>query len=273
MFKFDFHSHLIPPPGGHFGPVYTYLTDASDNFSGSILKDYVWGFGGIDFLNGKGGHDRLYGGGGNDYLWGGDGHDWLFGENGNDRLWGDWGDDRLFGGIGNDRLYGGRGNDQLYGEDGDDLLVGGGGNDILDGGKGDDTLKAQNSGDSYRGNYTFIGGEGDDEIYGGIGADTFVFSNSHGSEFHGNDIIRAFGMDSLAEDEEQDRIDLSETAVTNFADLLDGPGSGDGNDIYMEQRGADTIIWTSEQGWWGEGDSIELRGVDMTTLTESDFIF
>ena len=266
--------YLIPPPGGHFGPVYTDLTIGNDVFLGSILKDVVRGFDGNDFIRGGGNHDKLYGGGGRDWLFGESGHDWLFGGDDNDWLYGGIGNDFLFGGSGNDKLYGGRGDDQLFGEDGDDLLVGEGGNDILDGGAGDDTLKAVESG-SHFGSYVYIGGEGDDELHGYFGADTFVFSNTHGAEFHGNDVIHNFGLVSPAVSSGRDKIDLSDTEVANFEDLLDGPltSGATANGIYMEQFEDSARIWTSEMGWWGEGDSIELRGVDMTTLTEDDFIF
>ncbi len=124
--------------------------------------------------------------------------------------------------------------DELHGGAHDDYLVGGIGSDTLCGDDGDDTL---------------AGGEGDDLLTGGSNGDVFVFTDGFG-----NDTITDFDVVNAFE-----HIDLSSVAeIESFDDLVAS---------HVTQVGSDTIIED------GLGNSITLSGVQLSELTNDDFVF
>lgn len=186
--------------------------DKNIGATGSDLGDAIVGNSGNNIIRTGLGDDVAAGGAGNDRLEGGEGDDTLFGDAGNDILSGDDGDDQLHGGDGDDTLLGGEGSDTLFGDAGNDTLFGDGGNDYLDGMVGDDQLFGG------AGNDTLFGGIGSDTLFGGEGADTFVMKNDPQAAI---DEIMDFNHN-------EDIIDLSDSGVSNFNDLLredDGHGN------------------------------------------------
>ncbi len=97
----------------------------------------------------------------------------------------------------------------------------------------------------------FIDGRGDNRYTGGWGADVFVFDHDFSGE---RDVIESFYQGVY-------KIDLSRTAVQDFDDLENG-----GN-RRMEQVGNDTVIYT------GRDNQIVLEGLDMSFISQDDFIF
>ena len=280
-----------------YGSAYNDVLIASS--TGSSLS----GSDGDDQLSGGAGHDDLFGDNGNDTLNGGAGHDELYGGNGNDNLYGDAGQDYLSGGKGNDNLYGGADDDELAGGAGSDFIDGGSGYDTLDfrnsfsgvtvnleTGTG---LGGDAHGDTYEniegvqgsnqndvligdnlesGNWLFAndgsdvlnGMGGNDYLEGGRGADTFVFINddrfgNNNDIFHGRDNIYDFNS------AEGDRIDLSQTEVRDWNDLING-----GDRFLTDDGQGNAIIYTMNGV---EGDYIRLFGVSASSLTADDFIF
>lgn len=196
-----------------------------------------------DLIAGGLNDDIIHAGGGNDRVWGGDGNDLIHGDAGNDTLWGNAGNDTIFGGAGNDHMNGGAGDDLLWGGAGHDNLIGGGGNDRLYGQGGNDSL------DGGYGNDTLVGGMGNDTLTGGVGADVFVFSGDFG-----NDVITDFDVNLTGE-----RINLSGVqTITSFGDLISNHASQVGSDVLIDAL---------------NGNSILLRNVQLSTLSESDFVF
>ncbi|WP_299971682.1 M10 family metallopeptidase C-terminal domain-containing protein [uncultured Roseobacter sp.] len=129
--------------------------------------------------------------------------------------------------------------DILYGTADDDVIFGLLGNDTLYGAQGNDTL---------------VGGEGSNILHGGVGADTFIFKSAKNGSL--NDTIADFepGVDRI---------------------VLQGL---DHNDISFIQVGADTFIVSGYEGGNVDQvdsytDQIELIGVDVATLSISDFDF
>ncbi|MFM5884024.1 MAG: calcium-binding protein [Novosphingobium sp.] len=270
---------------------------------GGSGDDFFNGNNGNDVIFGESGADWLFGGFGVDYLAGGIGNDNLRGDEGADSLYGEDGDDVLFGGADffTDILVGGAGNDAIYANShlGDyDILNGGAGNDayyvdtpadiIYEGAnEGTDTVYAEINGAGYYlwanvenctligatpfaagndlnnlligsdlsnwllgngGSDTLNGGAGNDVLFGdlpgGHAADVFVFDASSGQDVigdfhHGEDKIRL---------------------TTYYADFA-------GVSAHFIQNGADGAIDL------GGGNLIVLQGVQMSTLTASDFIF
>lgn len=270
---------------------------------GTENADTITGTTGADNIDGGAGDDTLNGGSGNDLILGGVGSDTLNGVAGNDSLYGDDGDDILDGGAGDDLLYGGDGDDVLSGGTGSDSFDGGngfdtadftyssaiwtidlaagtatsgtsvetltsiesavtgsgndilrgnaeanylssgGGNDTLEGGAGDDTL------DGGAGTDSLYGEAGADTLTGGTGNDTFYFATGDGA-----DTIEDF------------------TAGSGVADLIDLTGVGGVEDLSdvlalaYETAGNTTIDF-------GDGDSITLLNVALTTLHADDFRF
>lgn len=118
-------------------------TDADETLNTNVSSpadDFVWGAGGVDFIQTFDLDDEGHGGLGNDSVLGGSGDDWLSGYRSDTILFslylpavqfeadvavnncigpdGDitfGGDDFIAGGVGNDHIYGGGGNDSLYG--------------------------------------------------------------------------------------------------------------------------------------------------------------
>ncbi len=118
--------------------------------------------------------------------------------------------------------------DRIFGDDG--------AND-LDGAMGDDLIN---------------GRDGDDTLTGGWGDDVFVFDHRDSGE---DDIITDFTIGD-------DRIDLDNTEVSNFADLQN---ANDGD--YFEQVGADVVIHSSD------ADTITVLNTLIGDLSQDDFIF
>jgi Ca2+-binding RTX toxin-like protein len=266
----------------------------NDTVSGGAGNDQLFGEDGADTINGDAGIDYLAAGIGNDFLYGGGDADNLYGEDGDD--WLDAGDsfhtDILTGGAGNDTLDGisgqanpdydlldgGSGDDVYWVDTGDDLTFEGigGGTDtvhanvtvpnagvylyanvenlVLEGttafGVGNE-LNNQLTG-SASGNW-LLGGAGadiiagmagNDVLFGEGGADTFVFGAGSGQ-----DVIGDFAAGS-------DKLDLS-ALFASFAEVQ----------VNFVQNGANGAINL------GGGNFVVLNGVDMSTLTATDFIF
>jgi VCBS repeat-containing protein len=108
--------------------------------------------------------------------------------------------------------------------------------DQLTGGIGNDDL---NGG---AGNDTITGGIGNDLLTGGEGDDLFVFVN--------ND----FGQDRI--DDFEDGLDLLDLSFTNY----------ELNDLIIYQQDADTLVDV------GDGNQIQLTGVDSSLITSDDFL-
>jgi len=102
-----------------------------------------------------------------------------------------------------------------------------------------------------RGSDEIVDGEGDWIMSGGGGNDVFVFDHDSEDQY---DVIRDFEVGI-------DQIDLSATGVRGFNDLTNS------GDRFMEAAGADTLIHT------GDGNSIRLDDVAMSSLDSGDFIF
>ena len=230
---------------------YLYGSQGDDLILGGSQQDRIYGGSGEDTLYGEAGFDRLEGHAGNDLLYGGDQADNLFGGAGQDTGYGGQGLDRLFGGSGDDVLYGEDGSDGMFGESGNDRLFGGkggdnffagSGNDYLAGGSGDDTLNANAGFD------TLEGGAGNDMLRGNFNADVFVFADG-------------FGRDTIADFDAfnpWERIDLRQvSAIADLDDLFAN---------HLAQIGADTQIFD------GLGNTILLKGVQITDLDSSDFL-
>jgi Ca2+-binding RTX toxin-like protein len=142
------------PNGG--GTQYNYLLSYSDGMADAPdggfahSEGYIieWEAGllsddlSVDTLYGGNGNDFIYGYGGDDFLSGGNNADVLFGGTGNDTINGDAGADILVGGDGNDTMDGGSGNDIINAGGGDDNVDGGANNDTI---YGDGTSSRQNA--------------------------------------------------------------------------------------------------------------------------------
>ena len=200
--------------------------------SAPLLAGAIMGGDAADNLAAGSSSATLFGLGGDDTLTGGSGADTLYGNMGNDSIGGGDGADVAFGGKNNDVLYGDAGNDMLFGNLGADTLHGGTGADTLFGGQGNDLL----FGDA--GNDVLSGDLGDDTLIGGAGADTFVFAPGSG-----HDTVVDFTKGD-------DHLDVS--AYLAAKDTLT---------ITEDSYGAHVTFST--------GDSVELLGVDASTLTVS----
>lgn len=238
---------------GQDGSDVLYGDDGNDTLSGDLRIDFVTGLYDTSEFRGAGANDLLDGGAGNDILHGGEGDDVLVGGSGDDVIFGDYNFNLIpIGGPlratlvalgGNDVLDGGEGNDRLFGGAGDDTLLGGADNDILLGGDGNDTLD---------------GGEGIDSLDGGSGQD--ILHAGGGSDF----LAAGSGNSVLFGDEGDDRLDSG--GYNGFGNaVLEG---GAGNDTYMVDSVADTVIEAADEGT----DSIfasSLSGSISYTLSEN----
>ncbi len=205
-----------------------------DHIAGDIGDDLLRGDAGFDWITGDAGADRLRGGTGDDTLMGGHDSDDLRGQGGTDRILGQSGDDMLFGGGGDDMLNGGSGNDTLLGQQGQDFLHGSLGNDSLSGGTGEDYIN---------------GGDGDDILTGGADTDRFVFKDNHGA-----DQITDFRHGT-------DRLELDDALLAGSLDAA-GVVSAYASEI------AGGIRFD-----FGNGNSIDLTGGDLTMITDDIVIF
>lgn len=283
----------------------------NDTIGGAAGNDTLRGGAGNDIIFGDIGDDSINGGTGGDTLFGGDDLDVLDGGSGDDQIWGSKGNDTIIDGSGKDIMTGREGDDRfelvddgekdlVYGEhwendptgesvpfgrdivsfrswtdavninltdahntqigfegnvffgiddleltnfsdwaEGDqksNLLWGLSGDDTLFGGSGHDTLQG-GSGTDY-----LAGGDGDDKLVGGSGDDVFGFDLDWD-----HDTVTDF-QDSL------DRLDLSTTGLT-FEQLT------------LTSNGNDTEISD------GNGNVITLSDVDVSRISEADFIF
>ncbi|MEP4196906.1 MAG: hypothetical protein ABJL99_14860 [Aliishimia sp.] len=197
--------------------------DAANNvLSGGLGDDVLIGLAGDDTLNGENGDDELTGSGGNDTLNGGNGFDLLVGLGGADILNGGGGNDEIQAGLGVDTVNGGGGEDDIFGNFGAD---------IIDGGADNDNIRAGGSGDTVNGgagNDRLVGANGKDTLWGGAGNDTMFGGGGTG----GGDGLRdtfvfksaangGGGFDRIKDFENNiDKIDLSESGYTNFADVF-----------------------------------------------------
>lgn len=209
-------------------------TDAATHVQSIWIPEFVRvGNKSSNTITGENDDDAIGGRAGNDILSGGRGNDLLSGDAGKDSLFGDAGRDILFGGEGNDTLRGGSGNDMLKGGAGNDTLRGDLGNDVIDGGTGTDVL------------------------VGNGGADTFKFTG----ELFGIDTIKNFKIG-------KDKIDLSEvtvisSAISPFDDFID-----------LVQNGRNTHVEIFDSIFAVDpSETIVLKGIDATELSESDFLF
>ncbi|MFD2741082.1 calcium-binding protein [Sulfitobacter aestuarii] len=220
--------------------------EGNDSIGGGLGDDMLSGDAGNDAIGGGQGNDSVDGGDGDDIANGGDGNDMVSGGAGQDTLGGGDGDDMVEGGAGDDDLGGGLGDDMLNGGAGDDLIGGGDGMDIAHGGTGDDFVAGGDGDDQLFGDAgmdKINGGNGDDVMSGGVGKDTFVFNSYNDGEV---DVITDFatGMDQL----------LLRDVDGGFSALAMSDVDGDAQITY-------------------QGHSIVLADVDVSVVSESDFIF
>lgn len=201
------------------------------------------------------------------------GRDVFDGSNRDERVFGLGGDDDLFGYGGNDELHGGGGKDLVVGDDGDDTLFGDGGSDLL------------------------AGERGDDAIDGGGGYDyaTYFYSNA------GASVSLATGLASDGNGGTDTLVSVEGVYGSKFADAIRGDdGSnelfgnagddvlrgGGGQDLVVGNAGADQFVFVDGEvsdkiatadliGDFshGEGDKINLRGIDASTAVAGDQAF
>lgn len=136
--------------------------------------------------------------------------------------------------------------DNIAGTQVNNVINGGAGNDTLHGGAGNDTLIGGT------GNDTITGGMGNDFLTGGAGSDTFLFGT-----YEGKDTITDFqatgtGFDIV-------KLNGRLMGIDSFADIMDGG--------YLQQSGADVVLYH------GKGDMVTLKGVDLSDLSASNFLF
>ncbi|MBL4626540.1 MAG: Hint domain-containing protein [Roseicyclus sp.] len=276
------------------------ITNDADVIEGNGGDDEIDGAGGDDTIRGGTGDDTiagsdgtnvLEGGSGDDVFVGGDGADSFQGNQGQDNLdysdsgaavnvdlstgalsGGDAENDTIAGGIDGvigsefddtltgfnhsgstpadtftNEFFGEGGNDTISGMGGDDLLDGGADDDVVDGGAGDDTVTGGT------GNDDLMGGDGDDTVEGGAGSDTL----------DGGD-----GVDLLSGGDDDDDI------IAGSGDTAEG-GSGDDEFTIDASLPGDSVITIvggetgedlSDPTNGGDGDTLDLRGLDLVSL-------
>ncbi|MGO4125227.1 M10 family metallopeptidase C-terminal domain-containing protein [Inquilinus sp. YAF38] len=136
----------------------------------------------------------------------------------------------------------------VTGTDQRDVLFGGAGNDTISGGGTNDTLIGG------AGNDRIIGGTGDDWLVGNAGHDVFVYNS------------REFNDDTIADfDINGDRIDLSYLHVADLASLRP----------FMVQDRTDVVIILepARDSWSLYSETIRLKNVTLSSLSDDDFIF
>jgi Ca2+-binding RTX toxin-like protein len=151
------------------------------------------------------------------------------------------GDDFLFGFGGRDSIRGGDGNDFIDGGDGADIISGDAGNDTIYGGAGGDSIFGGS------GNDLIFGGLGFDQINGGDGIDTVSFEDSNeGVSMTLSPTGDFQGSRGTAEGDTY--VDVENVIGSSFDDILQGNdvanvlSGGGGNDLFISDRGADTIL-------------------------------
>lgn len=193
-----------------------------------------------DFIFGGRDDDIVNAGEGRDIVFGRSGWDVINGEGGSDKLFGGSGDDIINGGDGRDWISGGRDNDVIDGGSGRDKIFGGQGNDQINGGVGRDWVNGNS------GNDLIAGGAGQDNLTGGSGDDVFVFIAGDG-----HDTIWDFDRRG------DDKIALSIADVESFEDVQEA--------AFETKQGVELDF--------GQDGSIFLRGADLASLGQEDFIF
>jgi hypothetical protein len=151
---------------------------------------------------------------------------------------------------------------------GADLIVGGIGDDIIRGNNGNDVIVGDNQGGVFGGDDVIYGGNGNDVLQGGKGADLFVFYANQGNDQIGAfdiediryDPVTGFGVTITGRDFAvgEDRI-----ALSGFSDLSEGNVLSSG-------------ALSSFQGgtiFEAQNTRVSLYGVELETLSESDFTF
>jgi Ca2+-binding RTX toxin-like protein len=194
---------------------------------------------------------------------------------------------------------GGRGNEgdnTLIGNAQDNFLQGAGGNDLLQGGAGADVL----SGDD--GNDTLDGGAGADRMEGGYGDDLYIVDDSGDKiqDFGGVDTVRSSATSFWMGDGVENLV-LEGGALEGIGNWLDNKivGSAGDNMLYGEEgndvleggagndqlrggTGADRFVFGADSEGGrdivfdfkaGEGDVIDLSGLDADPLQEGDQAF
>ncbi|NTW99233.1 MAG: DUF4347 domain-containing protein, partial [Geobacteraceae bacterium] len=188
-------------------------TESNDILSMGDEANYMYGYGGNDFLSGGGGNDTIDGDNGSDTLRGREGDDLILGGAGNDAISGQWGNDTIDGGPGNDTVQF-MGNfadyaislekdggvftvvDSVAGRDGTDQITKAevfkfANDDTWNAGDACTVVNGTSRIDYVYGNdlnNRLFGGEGDDvlegkkgndTIDGGIGSDTVIFTGTY----------------------------------------------------------------------------------------------
>jgi Ca2+-binding RTX toxin-like protein len=254
----------------------------ADTLTGTPLRDYLIGYGGNDTLTGGLGADTIDGRAGNDTLEGSQGADQLIGSFGVDTASyksaatgvtvslttpasntgaaaGDTFQDieNITGGSHNDILTGNQFKNTLSGVGGNDILHGLASGDKLLGGLGNDTLD---------------GGLGQDQQTGGFGQDWFDFNTVFESG------LTALTRDILTDfTHAADRIDLSTIDAIpggandafTFRGTLAFSGAGQ---VRVVQGGANTIVEVNTNADSDVEMTIQLNGIQATSLTGGDFI-
>lgn len=172
------------------------------------------------------------------------------------------------GSNGVDILVGLSGKNDLDGAAGNDLLIGGFQNDTLSGGAGNDALIGDMIGTIFAGDDVLYGGTGNDMLQGGGGADIFGFGVNEG-----DDIIADFGMvftDVGAANGFQTtptgrdfEVGIDKIKLTGFGSVAEGAILTGGA---LRQTDDGTLFSA-------DGTSILMYGVNLNTLSESDFVF
>ncbi|WP_208867935.1 matrixin family metalloprotease, partial [Mesorhizobium delmotii] len=204
-------------------------TDADETLNTDLASpadDFVWGAGGIDFIQTFDLDDEAHGGLGNDSLLGGPGNDWLYGYGSPTPLFSLFlpsvqleADDTINNGIGPDGDITFGGNDFITGGAGSDHIYGGGGNDTLYGSIG---AKSRGSGVDF-----LYGGAGDDVLYGGDGNDS-IDGGSNGSQLttpvagYDFDIVQYTGAFPDLPSEQPSYVITFDGTNFQFADKRDG---------------------------------------------------
>lgn len=160
------------------------------------------------------------------------------------------------------------GDNALSGEGGNDLLIGGFQDDVLEGGDGNDALIGDLLGAIFGGDDILDGGAGDDMLQGGRGADIFRFGTNDG-----DDIIAKFaldfgnvGSDAGFQTDPTGRdfvVGYDKISLNGFSSISEGNVLSSG----ALSSTADGTLFTAE------GTSILLYGVELATLSETDFTF